>query len=60
MLMVNFNSLDTATKMNQPVRPTNLPLEYRKRRSYRGSYSATTNLGKFDELLIVSFQMKIW
>ncbi|XP_050060717.1 protein Fe65 homolog isoform X2 [Aphis gossypii] len=36
--------INTATKMNQPVRPTNLPLEYRKRRSYRGSYSATTNL----------------
>lgn len=45
--------------MIQPVRPTNLPLEYRKRKSYKGSYSATTNLGIYNTLLIVSFQMYI-
>ncbi|XP_050520196.1 uncharacterized protein LOC126893759 [Daktulosphaira vitifoliae] len=36
--------LSCVTKMNQPIRPTNLPLEYRKRRSYRGSYTSANTI----------------
>ncbi|XP_050436608.1 protein Fe65 homolog [Adelges cooleyi] len=41
--IIRPTDFSSATKMNQPVRPTNLPLEYRRRKTNRGNYTTANS-----------------